>query len=300
MTDRSGAIRSMTGYGQAAAERDGLRVDVELRGVNHRFLDLKLKLPAEMTSLEGELRGRVQRSVARGRVDISVTQRSGGSPAGRVEIDRALVAGYLQAAAALKKEFRLGGAIGLDRVMGLPGAVSIRVETGADPEALRPLVLQALDGALAAYGRMRAEEGARLAEDLRGRLRTIDAAVSEIETEARDLPRRYTERLRERVAELVRDRGLDDVRLLQEVALLAERVDITEELVRLRGYLEQIRALLDGPEGPVGKTLDFVMQEMNREANTVSSKAEALAICQAALRIKSAVEKIREQVQNIE
>jgi uncharacterized protein (TIGR00255 family) len=300
MSGRPGAIRSMTGYGQGAAERDGLRVEVELRGVNHRFLDLKLKLPGELAALEAELRGRVQQRIARGRIDISIAQKSTRPQPSRVEVDASLVAGYLQAAAALKKQFRLGGSIGLDRVMGLPGAVSIRAEAGADADAVQALARQALDGALAAYETMRTEEGARLAADLRERLATIETAVREIESEAHDLPRRHAERLKERVAELVRDRPLDDVRLMQEVALLADRVDVTEELVRLQGYLEQIRALLDRPQGAVGKTLDFVMQEMNREANTVSSKADALTICQAALRIKSAVEKIREQVQNLE
>ncbi len=296
---RSG-IKSMTGYGRAAAERDGVRMEVELKGVNHRFLDLKMKLPAELASFEPELRARVQRIVGRARIDVSFSLISSGPPAYRVEVNRDLVREYLRAAAALKKEFRLRGSIPLEAVVALPGAVSIRAETGATDEVAQTLARQALDEALAAYEAMRAEEGARLEVALRLHLDAIAEEALRIEEASTDLPEIYARRLRERVDALVRERGIDGVRVAQEVALLADRVDVTEELVRLKGYLEQARTVLTRPQGPAGKTLDFVMQEMNREANTISSKAEALPICRAALRIKSEVEKIREQVQNLE
>jgi uncharacterized protein (TIGR00255 family) len=293
-------IKSMTGYGRGAAGREGVRVEVELKGVNHRFLDLKMKLPAELGACEPELRGRVQRMVARARLDVSVSLVSSRPPAFRVEINRRLVREYLGAAAALKKEFRLRGAIPLEAVVVLPGAVTIRGDAAAADGIAATLATEALDQALAAYDEMRAEEGARLASDLRDRLEAIEAASSLIQEAARELPEIYARRLRQRVETLVKERGLDDVRLAQEIALLVDRVDVTEELVRLQGYLEQARAALAASGGPVGKTLDFVMQEMNREANTISSKAEALPICQAALRIKCEVERIREQVQNLE
>ena len=156
-------------------------------------------------------------------------------------------------------------------------------------------------GALDAYDGMRASEGRRLVDDLQARLQAIRAAARRIEEEALGLPEAYARRIKERVATLLNgERALDEARLAQEVALLAGRVDITEELVRLQGYVAQAEDTLARPQGPIGKTLDFIMQEMNREANTMSSKAEALPICQEALLIKAEVEKIREQVQNLE
>src|SRR5712692_7339039 len=290
----------MTGYGRGAAARDGLSVEVELKGVNHRYLDLKMKLPAELAPLEPELRARVQKIVERARLDVGFALSSAQPPSYRVEVNRALVHGYLQAAAALKKEFRLRGAIPLESIVGLPGAVSIRSDAAPADDRVAAIAFEALGQALEAYDRMRAEEGSRLVDDLKSRLGRIGEEARTIEEAERGLPEAWARRLRERVDSLVKERGLDEVRLAQEIALLVDRVDITEELVRLRGYLDQARSVLDRPQGPVGKTLDFLMQEMNREANTLSSKAEALPICQAALRIKSCVEKIREQVQNLE
>jgi uncharacterized protein (TIGR00255 family) len=293
-------IKSMTGFGRGAAAREGVRVEVELKGVNHRFLDLKMRLPADLEAHEPELRDRVQRMVTRARLDVVFSLVTSRPPAYRLEINRRLVSEYLEAAAALKKEFRLRGSIPLEAVVVLPGAVTIRGEAAAADGVAAKLTTDALDQALAAYDAMRTQEGTRLVSDLRGRLEAIDTAASQIQGAARELPEIYARRLRQRVEGLLKEPGLDEVRLAQQVALLADRVDITEELVRLQGYVQQARVTLERPEGPVGKTLDFMMQEMSREANTISSKAEALPICQAALRIKCEVEKIREQVQNLE
>jgi uncharacterized protein (TIGR00255 family) len=172
-----------------------------------------------------------------------------------------------------------------------------------DPIAGGPAVeavREAFEQALLAFEAMRQAEGERLLADLESRVGEIEASVALIGGEAGRQPGIYAERLRERVESLSGGLGLDPARLAQEVALLADRVDVTEELVRLRGHLEQVRSILSRPERPVGKSLDFVMQEMNREANTISSKSEALPICREALRIRSLVEAIREQVQNLE
>ena len=293
-------IKGMTGFGRAAAECDGVRVEVEIKGVNHRSLDMKMRLPAEVSALEPDLRGRLQRVVARGRIDVAVSLASARPPTYRIEVNRALVAEFLKATAALKKEFALKGALGIETVAGLPGALSILTDASTDGGPGPALLAKAFEQALFGFDAMRGQEGTRLARDVLTRLQAIEEGVDRIEAEARGLPEAFAARLRERVAALVQERGLDDMRLAQEVALMADRVDLTEEVVRLRGYLQQSRALLERPDGPVGKTLDFVMQEMNREANTISSKAERLSICQAALQIKSEVEKIREQVQNLE
>jgi uncharacterized protein (TIGR00255 family) len=300
MTGERRSIRGMTGFGRGGAERDGLRFEVEVKGVNHRFLDIKLRLPADYVRLEADLRGRVQKRVARGRVDITVNLTSRRPPVYRTEVRDDLVAEYLRAARAVKKKFRLRGTVGLEQALALPGAVLVSPQpaaTGVD--GAEPLV-EAFQQALAEYDAMRAAEGKRLAHDVRGWLGEIAGQVATMRREAGTLPETYARRLRARVEAVARERGLDDVRLAQEVALLADRVDITEELVRLEGYLDQAGNALDHPPGPVGKSLDFVMQEMSREATTITSKAEALSICQAALSVRGAVEKIREQVQNIE
>lgn len=300
MSLEQATIRSMTGFGRGLAEREGLRVEAEMKGVNHRFLDLKMRLPAELAAAEPELRARIQSRVGRGRIDIGLSMASAATVLYQVTVNHELVRAFLDAAASLKKTFRLRGSIPLETVMTLPGAVAVRAEVNPTNGLAVSLAAEAIDQALSAYETMRVEEGRRLVTALRVHLGAIEGDVVRIEAEARGLPEAYARRLHERVGALVRERGLDDLRLAQEIALLADRVDLTEELVRLRGYLEQGRDALDRPEGPVGKTLDFVMQEMNREANTISSKAEALSICQGALRIKSEVEKIREQVQNLE
>ena len=294
-------VKSMTGFGQGVAEGDGVRVQVELKGVNHRFLDVKMKLPAEVGLLEPRLRAEVQKRVSRARIDIAVAIATSQPAASRVVINRGLVSEYLEAVEALKKEFRVKGTVGLETILTLPGALVVQADAAPADGVAAALVTDALQTALDAYDAMRASEGKRLVDDLETHLYKIRAAAQRIEQEARGLPEEYARRIKERVAMLLDGgRSLDDTRLAQEVALLAGRVDVTEELVRLQGYLAQAEETLARPQGPIGKTLDFIMQEMNREANTISSKAEALPICQEALSIKAEVEKIREQVQNLE
>ena len=293
-------LKSMTGFGRSSVDEEEFRFDVEVKGVNHRFLDVKLRLPAELVHFEPDLRSRVKQHVARGRVDVSVSLKTTRRPAQRVEIRRQLVGEYLTAVAALKKEFRLTGSIGLDRIVALPGVMQITTDADAVDGRCSELLVRAFAEALRAYDLMRSEEGARLEADLRARLKEIAAETSRIEAEGKVLPAQYASRLQERIAALTAGRGLDQVRLAQEVALLADHVDTTEEIVRLKGYLEQVETMLAAPAEAAGKTLDFIMQEMNREATTIASKAEALTICQAALSIRASIEKIREQVQNIE
>jgi uncharacterized protein (TIGR00255 family) len=291
----------MTGFGGGAAESDGVRFEVEIKGVNNRFLDSRIRLPGEFAALEAELKQKIQARIARGRVDAVVGIVSGRPEGVRLEVRRAMVEAYLAAARDLKRAHRLKGALDVDQILGFPGVVQVVPEGGIEPEAASATLRRAFDAALDAFEEMRAAEGERLGADLLARLGEIDSETRLMNEEAARQPALQGERLRDRLAAILDgDQRVDPARLAQEVALLADRVDITEELVRLRGYLEQVRGLLEAPPGPVGKMLDFVMQEMNREANTISSKSEALPICQAALRVRSIVEAIREQVQNLE
>ncbi|HYV84795.1 MAG TPA: YicC/YloC family endoribonuclease [Patescibacteria group bacterium] len=300
MSARRAAIRGMTGFGAGSAERDGLRFEVEIKGVNNRFLDQRVKLPSEYAGLENEIKQRVQSRIARGRVDTVVVMTSEREESVRLEVRQALVEGYLAAARDLRRRHKIRGALGVERILALPGVVQVVSESGADPAAAGETLLEAFGTALDAFEAMRTAEGRRLAEDLSQRLDDLRAETRRVADEAVRQPGLRADGLRERVAALLGDARVDPGRLAQEVAILADRADITEEVVRLTGYLDQAKGLLEEPAGPAGKTLDFVMQEMNREANTIASKSESLAICQAALRIRSIVEAIREQAQNLE
>lgn len=292
-------IKSMTGFGRGAAEEGEIRCEVEIKGVNHRFLDMKARLPAELLHLEPDLRVRLKKYVARGRVDVIANLRSSVKPAQRVAIQADLAGEYVAAARDLKRRFRLAGSIGLDRLIAMPGVLQMVNASEPLDERAGALLTRAFDEALAGFDATRSAEGLRLEEELRARLAEIEEQTAEIGRLGEGLPQSFAKRLQERLSAL-EARDLDPVRFAQEVALLADRVDITEEIVRLQGYLTQAGEALTTGNGPIGKTLDFVMQEMNREATTIASKAEVLAICQAALAIRGAVEKIREQVQNIE
>ena len=293
-------VRGMTAFGGGLAERDGVRVAVEIKGFNNRVLDVRLRLPAEAAGCEAEVRRRLQARLARGRVEVAATLTLPQGASGRLEIRDEVAAQYVQAARRLARRHKVGGTLQAAAILALPGVVQVGVVEGADKGLAEELVLGAFSEALGGFEAGRRAEGTRLSADLLERLDAIERDTTAIGTDAGREPGRVAERLRQRLQPLLQDAALDPGRLAQEVALLADRIDISEELVRLRGYLDQARGLLHGRETPTGKMLDFVMQEMNREANTIASKAEALPICQAALRVRSAVETIREQVQNLE
>ncbi|HEY3175131.1 MAG TPA: YicC/YloC family endoribonuclease [Candidatus Polarisedimenticolia bacterium] len=297
----------MTGYGRGEDSAGPFRALVELRSVNHRYAELRFKLPAEAAGLEGTLQKRLAQVVRRGRVDVNVGISRAADDAAPVEINRPMVVSYLKAAELLKDEYRLGGEISVQSVLSLPDVIRVKGGQTGLTSGEQAVVMGAFDRAVSAHDAMRAEEGRILERDIRGRVAAIGKRCARIAKRAPKMVPLYARRLRARLREIDGSAGrgarlydAKDARLAQEVALVAERSDITEEIVRLEGYLEQLGALLaDSPEPP-GKKLDFIMQEMNREANTINSKAIDLAICQDALEVKSEVEKIREQVQNVE
>lgn len=289
----------MTGFGHGSASGDEFTVTVEIKTVNNRYLDIHLRLSQELSPLEMDIRKRVGARLARGRVDLNINfERTGATT---YEVNRPLIAGYVSAMREIQQQFNLAGDIDVSAVARLPGALA-PARDGLD-EGNTAGLEQALDEALASLELMRENEGAALAEEMRLRLTNIEAQVPVIEAAAAGLADAYRQRLQKRVGELV-IRGsqaveLDPGRLAQEVAYLADRSDISEELTRLRSHLEQFRAAIDA-EGEVGKRLDFLLQELNREANTVLSKSTEISIKDAGLAIKAEVEKLREQVQNVE
>ncbi len=289
----------MTGFGRGSASGEEFTVGVEIKTVNNRYLDIHLRASQELAPLEMTVRKRVGARLSRGRVDLSINFERTGSTS--YEVNRPLIAGYVSAMRDIQQQFNLAGDIDVSSVARLPGALT-PARDGLDEVNMSGLEL-ALDQALDSLEKMRESEGAALAEEMRVRVAKIEAEVPIIEAAAAGLADAYRQRLQKRVAELIARGGqaleLDAGRLAQEVAYLADRSDISEELARLRSHLEQFRAALDAP-GEVGKRLDFLLQELNREANTVLAKSTEISIKDAGLAIKAEVEKLREQVQNVE
>jgi uncharacterized protein (TIGR00255 family) len=290
-------IRSMTGFGQGGAAGETFKVRIDIRSVNNRFLDIHTRLPQELASLEITLKKQVQSVLKRGRVDLTVSVDQ--TKQASFEINRPLVSGYISALAELKSEFGLEGEPSLDLIAKLPGALQASQDANRVDEALAMGVTAAASEALASLAEMRVVEGRELAAELSARLDAIESQLPVIEGEAGRLPAVYREKLAKRLSELLDGGQIDEVRLAQEVAMLAERADITEEIARLKSHIAQLRDVLKSDD-EVGKRLDFILQEMNREANTILSKSGDLAISDAALNVKTEVERMREQAQNVE
>lgn len=293
-------MKSMTGFGRGSASGDGFAIGVEIKTVNNRYLDIHLRMPQELNSLEMEIRKRVKARLSRGRVDLNVSFERTGSEA-TYEINQGVVTAYVDALREIQRQFNLSGDIDVTAVARLPGALS-SPRDDLNEEMVRGIE-SAIDQGLDSLEQMRMVEGAALAEEMRGRLSKIEAAIPTIESAAAGLTEAYRQRLHKRITELLAREGqaieVDTGRLAQEVAYLADRSDITEELARLRSHVDQFREAI-GFQDEVGKRLDFLLQEFNREANTVLSKSTEIPIKEAALAIKAEVEKLREQVQNVE
>jgi len=293
----------MTGYAQARAEENGLALRVSIRSVNHRFLDLHVRLPEGWEPLEPRLRARVRQQVRRGHVDVMLRVEPTGAVA--VQVNHALASAYARAAQDLSREFGTAPDVDFVALMRLPGVVAgAGLPSEEDVERASALVGRCLDDALARLDEMRSTEGAALAAEMRGRLQKIAAHAEKIGEMAETLRPDYARKLNERLADLLQNTAIDSARLAQEAALLAERSDISEEVARLRSHLKQFDTLLDSdPEA--GKKLDFLLQEMQRESNTMLSKTPGfegpgLKITDLALEVKAEVERLREQMQNVE
>lgn len=292
----------MTGYGSAAFEVEGAGFEVELRSVNHRHLDVKARLPRGLANFESELRAQVAERLVRGKVDLTVRATAGVALAGGVELDLAVAARYLEAARRLRAEHGVGGELDVHALLSLPGVARV-VERELGEEGARAALRAALAAALDGLAAMRDAEGAALDRDLRGRLERLETLTREIEGRAGEVQRAVRDRLRKRAEQLRDETGLlDEARLHQELVFAADRLDVTEECVRLRSHVAQFRSVLDaaGPREPAGRRLDFLLQEMGREANTIGSKSADAPVAHRVVELKTELERIREQVQNVE
>jgi uncharacterized protein (TIGR00255 family) len=292
-------MKSMTGYGRGSANGEHFSVSVDVKTVNNRFLDVHLRLSGELSSLEPVIKRQVGSRLSRGRVDVTVNFEKTAQTA--YEINRPLIAGYVTALREMQQEFSIGGELDINVLARLPGALQ-PARDGLSDELVAGIE-KALAEALDQLERMRAQEGEALRKEMADRIERIDSLVPTIENAAAGLVDAYRARLQKRIDELLTRNGqlveLDPGRLAQEVAYLSDRSDVSEEMVRLRSHLTQFREALNSA-GETGKMLDFLLQELNREANTTLSKSTDLVIKEAALSIKAEVEKIREQVQNVE
>lgn len=293
---------SMTGYGRAAVEREGRQLTLELKSVNHRFLDIAPRIPRSLGFLEDEMRRKIGTRVARGHVDVFATYRNLREDARTVQVDRGLFLAYRRALAQLAGEQgQEGEALADDRsLMKLAKLPDVLVVTEAeeDQEALAALMDQGLDQALDMLCQMRRREGEALKADMLGQLEGLRGLVEAIRARYPQTVAQYQVRLKERMEELL-STPVEEARLLQEVALMADRSAISEELVRLDSHIAQMREAMDSGQ-PVGRKLDFIVQELNREVNTISSKSQDIPITQAVVAAKAQIEKLREQVQNVE
>lgn len=291
----------MTGYGQGTAEASGLKVTVELRSVNNRFADLKLRLPDELLPFEADIRRKVLATVKRGRVDLDLRVERTGTTDSPIVLNRPVVDGALAAWKVLRDDYGIQGEWDLPTLMRVPGVLENAKRSRELGDAERAVVDRALDLALAALDAERRREGGSLGSDLLARVDSMDGHVAAVGARAASVPAAAQKRIVERVQQLIAQIDLDPSRVAQEAAFLADRADVTEELVRLTGHLAQARTLLTESGGePVGKRLDFLLQEIHRETNTIASKSADLEISRRALDLKAEAEKIREQIQNLE
>jgi uncharacterized protein (TIGR00255 family) len=293
-------IRSLTGFGRAQMAGEKVVVSVEARSVNHRHLDVALKLPRLLASLEGEVRRIVQGRLERGRVDVSVSMAAvPGEVSQQLVLDVLLARSYLEVARRLGAELAMPGVPALEWLLERPGVVRAEEPEPPAADALWPLLEAALTQSLAELIERREAEGEALAAALRELHEALVIEVDRMRAREPHAAARRRERLYERLQALLGGHAFDESRVLTEVAMWAERTDISEELTRLGAHLEQIALMLKGG-GAVGRPLDFLIQEMNREINTVASKADDLELSQAAIAAKGLLEKVREQAQNLE
>ena len=291
-------IKSMTGYGRAVQTIDGREITVELRSVNNRYLDCGVKLPRMFSYAEDSVKSRIKAAVSRGKVDIFISVNVTQEQNVNVAVNRAVLEGYLTALRQIEADYQVRDDVTVMALARLPDVFSVE-KAEEDEQKVTQDILSVVDEALARYNAMRETEGAALEADLRGRAQTILRHVEQVETRSPETVAEYRERLCQKMQEVLQNTALDESRILQEAAIYADRIAVDEETVRLRSHLAQLEDMLT-KGGAIGRKLDFLLQELNRETNTIGSKCNDLALSNIVVDMKAELEKIREQTQNIE
>lgn len=291
-------IKSMTGYGSAKGTVEGIEVCVELKSVNNKFLDTSVRLPRSFLFAEETIKSAVMSHITRGKVDVFVTVDSSMADDMVVKVNEPLLKGYIDALRHIAEENDLPNDITAMSVSRFPDVLNVEKKE-LDAEAVAAGIRDIAEQALCDFDAMRIREGAKLKEDVLTKLETIEKLVTVIETESPKTVEEYREKLRQKLLEVLGTSGIDETRIVTEAAIFADKVAVDEETVRLRSHMAQLRAMLDGCS-PIGRKIDFLLQEFNREANTTGSKCQNADIAHVVVDLKSEIEKIREQIQNIE
>ncbi len=291
-------LKSMTGFGRAVEEIDGYVITVEIKSVNHRYFDFSSRIPRQYGFLDDKLKSYINSKVSRGKVECYVSVEALDTEDAAVVINKTLASAYVKALKELSEEYSLKEDFGTAFVSRLPDVFVLK-KADEDEEKIWQLVKSVTDEAIEKFIQMRAVEGAKMKEDVASRAEYILDCVSFIEERSPQTVKEYNDKLVERVHEIIGDVSLDEQRIIQEVAIYADKVAVAEETVRLRSHIAQLKTFLESEE-PIGRKMDFLVQEINREANTIGSKANDVEIARKVVDIKAEVEKIREQIQNIE
>ena len=291
-------IKSMTGYGRAVRVYADKQITVELRSVNNRYLDCSVKLPRLYSFAEDAVKQLVKKSVSRGKVDVFVTVALTQSDDVAIVLNRPVLEGYLAAMRTIASDYEVRDDISVNALSRLPDVFTVE-KTEQDEDLLKAQLLEVVEEALAGYDKMRRTEGVALAEDLRAKASNVLKLVEFVETRSPKTVEEYRTRLAQKMQEVLESTSIDEARILTEAAIFADKVAVDEETVRLRSHLSQLDSMLLSGE-PIGRKLDFLMQEINRETNTIGSKCSDLELARTVVEIKAELEKIREQIQNIE
>lgn len=291
-------IKSMTGYGGAKGSAEGLSVSIELKSVNNRYLDVSVKLPRTMLFAEEPIKAAVGRHISRGKVDVFVTVDQSASDDMEVRVNEPLLKGYIEALSAAAEKFGLQNDMTVMSLCRLPDVLSTD-RREIDSSALMTGITETLERALTEYDAMRLREGEKLRDDVLARLETISRLTGVVEENAPKTVAEYRARLEQKLQEVLATANIDESRVLTEAAIFADKIAVDEETVRLRSHISQLRSLTNG-ESPAGRKMDFLIQELNREANTIGSKCQNADIAHVVVELKAEIEKIREQIQNVE
>ncbi len=292
-------IFSMTGYGRGEVDTAVHKVVIEMKSVNHRYSEVLVKMPKKLNMFEDRIKNKVKNSISRGRLEIFINFEEQVGEDYAIKPNFAVLDQYVNTLTAIKDRYNLKEELSLGLISKYPDALSVEYKE-ADEDTIWALLSEALDKALSALMEMRKKEGDSLADDILGRVRNIQGTLEKIEAQSPQLVESYEYRLKERIKELLNDYAeVDEAKIIHEVAIFADKTNIAEEVVRLRSHFTQIEEIFKGG-GAIGRKLDFLIQEMNREINTIGSKSPDLNIANSVIEVKSEIEKIREQVQNIE
>ena len=290
-------IKSMTGYGKANLEQNLRKYTVEIKSVNHRYLDISVKMPRNLSYLEEEIKREISRSVKRGKIDVFITFENNSIEGREIKINTGLAKGYIKELRKLAEEEKLLSDIQVNDIARYPDVLTI--QDNQDDEIIKLEILEVIAKATEGLVNMRNAEGEKIAKDLEERLELIQAKVNEVSKFSTGLIEEYVVKLEERIRQILKDQEIDKSRLAQEVVIYADKCSIEEEITRLNSHISQFKDLLKSNEA-VGKKLDFIIQEMNRETNTIGSKANSLEITNGVIDMKTEIENLREQIQNIE